>query len=204
MKISEAKKITGGLSKPSKMPGPAYNLPAYKCITGAKLAKIPGSVCAGCYALKGRYRFSNVRNALDRRLESLSHPQWVDAMVTAINGDEYFRWFDSGDIQSDEHLANIVRVAIATPNTKHWLPTKEYIMIARFMRKHGSFPKNLVVRVSSPNIDQAPIKHYQHTSTVHTGKPFGRECIAYKQDNKCKDCRACWNPRIKNISYKYH
>ena len=39
MKIAEAKKITGGLSKPSKMPGPAYNLPAYKCITGAKLAK---------------------------------------------------------------------------------------------------------------------------------------------------------------------
>jgi hypothetical protein len=27
MLIKEAKKITGGLSKPSKMPGPAYNLP---------------------------------------------------------------------------------------------------------------------------------------------------------------------------------
>ena len=35
----EAKEITGGLSKPSKMPGPAYNLPAVACITGAKLAK---------------------------------------------------------------------------------------------------------------------------------------------------------------------
>ena len=39
----EAKEITGGLSKPSKMPGPSYNLPAAACITGAKLAKIPGS-----------------------------------------------------------------------------------------------------------------------------------------------------------------
>ena len=67
----ELEKIVGGLSKPSKMPGPAYNLPASKCITGAKLVKIPGSVCAGCYALKGRYRFSNVRMALARRLESL-------------------------------------------------------------------------------------------------------------------------------------
>ena len=48
----EAKEITGGLSKPSKMPGPSYNLPAAACITGAKLAKVPGTVCYGCYALK--------------------------------------------------------------------------------------------------------------------------------------------------------
>ena len=50
----EAEKIVGGLSKPSKMPGPAYNLPASACITGQKLAKVPGSVCAGCYALADR------------------------------------------------------------------------------------------------------------------------------------------------------
>jgi hypothetical protein len=53
----QAREITGGLSKPSKMPGPAFNLPASRCITGAKLVKVPGSVCHGCYALKGRYRF---------------------------------------------------------------------------------------------------------------------------------------------------
>jgi hypothetical protein len=40
----EAIQITGGLSKPSKMPGPAHNLPAQRCITGAKLVKVPGSV----------------------------------------------------------------------------------------------------------------------------------------------------------------
>ena len=60
----EARKITGGLSKPSKMPGPAYNLPAWHCQTGAKLRKIEGTPCFGCYAMKGRYRFSNVRAAL--------------------------------------------------------------------------------------------------------------------------------------------
>ena len=80
----EARAITGGLSKPSKMPGPSYNLPAAACITGAKLAKIPGTVCYGCYALKGRYRFTNVRLALARRLESLPHPRWVEAMTALI------------------------------------------------------------------------------------------------------------------------
>jgi len=72
MNKKEAIKITGGLSKPSKMPGPAFNLPAQACITGSKLVKIPGSVCSGCYALKGRYRFPNVKEALTRRLEGLT------------------------------------------------------------------------------------------------------------------------------------
>ena len=76
----EARKITGGLSAPGKMPEGSYKLPASACETGQKLAQIPGTQCHGSYALKGRYRFSNVRMALARRLESLKHPRWVDAM----------------------------------------------------------------------------------------------------------------------------
>jgi len=102
MKKSEAKKITGGLSKPSKMPGPAHNLPAVACKTGAKLVKIPGSVCAGCYALKGRYRFSNVQAALQRRLRACEDPRGVVAIVTLIKYQGCFRWLDSGTIQSLE------------------------------------------------------------------------------------------------------
>ena len=204
MKLSEARAAVGGLSQTSKMPCRSWGISATKCKTGSKLAKKEGTVCHDCYALKGAYVWPSVRKAHERRLSLINTSGWVDNMVSAINNDKYFRWFDSGDIQDDNHLADIVRVAIATPDTKHWLPTKEYLIVARYMRKHGRFPKNLTVRVSSPNIDQAPIEHYQHTSTVHTNQPFGRECIAYKQDNECKDCRACWNPRIKNISYRYH
>ena len=125
----EARKITGGLSKPSKMPGPAYNLPAQRCITGAKLVKVPGSVCAGCYALKGRYRFKNVQDALNRRLKALEDPRWVEAMVELVTGEKHFRWHDSGDIQSEKHLLNIFEVCKRTPATAHWLPTRE----ARFL-----------------------------------------------------------------------
>ena len=60
----EATKITGGLSKPNKMPGPSINLPAVACITGAKLVDVLNSTCSGCYALKGRYRFQNVKDAM--------------------------------------------------------------------------------------------------------------------------------------------
>jgi len=194
----EAKKITGGLSKPSKMPGPSYNLPAAACITGAKLAKIPGTVCYGCYALKGRYRFTNVRLALARRLESLPHPRWVEAMTALIYGEEVFRWHDSGDLQSAWHLKRIFEVCNATPETSHWLPTRE----AKFLPLSiDSIPKNLLIRMSSHMIDQKPVKFWPWTSTVSTGS---FTCPASKQGNECKSCRNCWDRNIANVSYPKH
>ena len=150
----EAKEITGGLSKPSKMPGPAYNLPAASCQTGAKLAKIPGTICHGCYALKGRYRFTNVRLALARRLEALSHPQWVQAMTVLIKGEKFFRWHDSGDLQSVHHLKQIFEVCNNTPDTAHWLPTRE----ARFLRLMDPevIPKNLIISLYPNSSSEKP------------------------------------------------
>ena len=194
----EARKITGGLSAPSKMPGPAYNLPAQACVTGAKLVKIPGSVCSGCYALKGRYNFKNVRLALARRLESLDHPQWVFAMTVLIKGEEVFRWHDSGDLQSAWHLKRIFEVCNATPETSHWLPTRE----AKFLPlSTDSIPKNLIIRMSSHMIDQKPVKFWPWTSTVSTGS---FTCPASKQGNECKSCRNCWSREVANVSYPKH
>ena len=194
----EAKEITGGLSKPSKMPGPAYNLPAASCQTGAKLAKIPGTICHGCYALKGRYRFTNVRLALARRLEALSHPQWVQAMTILIKGEKFFRWHDSGDLQSVHHLKQIFKVCDATPETSHWLPTRE----ARYLPlNHDSIPKNLTIRMSSHKVNQGPLKSWPWTSTVSTA---GKTCPAQDQGNQCKTCRACWDRKISNVTYPKH
>ena len=52
MKSNEALKLVGGLSKPSKMPGWAYGIPAAECKTGKKLQNVEGSTCYGCYALR--------------------------------------------------------------------------------------------------------------------------------------------------------
>ena len=68
MKTSEALKLVGGLSKPSKMPGWAYGIPAKECKTGSKLVNVSGSTCEGCYALKGCYVFKVVQEAQYRRL----------------------------------------------------------------------------------------------------------------------------------------
>ena len=202
MNKKEARLITGGLSAPSKMPGPAFNLPAQACITGAKLVKIPGSVCSGCYALKGRYRFRNVKEALARRLEGLSHPEWIPAMVVLIDNTPWFRWHDSGDLQSVQHLKNIFEVCNRTPETRHWLPTRE----ARFLSlmDPAVVPKNLKIVLSDHMNDQVrPPSWWPYTSGVTTDHGLVT-CPASKQGNKCLDCRKCWDRGTKRVIYGKH
>ena len=202
MLIKEAKEITGGLSKPNKMPGPSINLPASQCITGAKLAKVPGSTCSGCYALKGRYRFPNVKEAMQRRLAKLHDPRWIDAMVTLIDKQPVFRWHDSGDLQSVQHLKNIFEVCKQTPDTSHWLPTRE----ARFLSLMDPdvVPKNLKIVLSDHMNDQkvAPT-WWPYTSGVTTTHQRVT-CPASKQGNKCLDCRKCWDRSVKRVIYGKH
>ncbi len=52
MKVSEARAAVGGLSQTSKMPCKSWGISAKACKTGGKLAKVEGTVCHGCYALK--------------------------------------------------------------------------------------------------------------------------------------------------------
>ena len=207
MNTNEALKIVGGLSKPSKMPGWSYGLPAKECKTGSKLRKVSGSTCYDCYALKGCYVFKVVQDAQYRRLEAIHHPLGVQAMAHLINSKkpDVFRWHDSGDVQDLEHLNKIYEVCRLTPNRKHWMPTRE-----AWIQKHEHrAPDNLTIRFSMPMVDQAPAGKFKNYSTVISKDHpwFGETsivCPAPQQDNECKDCRNCWNKEIKNVSYGIH
>lgn len=205
----EAWDLIGGLSAPSKMPCYGYSLPARRCITGSKLRNVPNSICSICYALKGRYLFPNVGDAMERRYQSLQHPEWVNAMITAIRANEssgYFRWHDSGDLQGAWHLANIVAVANALPAIRFWLPTREYGIVGEYLRKGGKFPKNLIVRLSALTIGgNEPATIAKRLGLTTSGaKEEGFNCPAPKQGNKCLACRKCWDKRIPNIQYRTH
>ena len=195
----EANEIVGGLSAPGKMPCPSINLPAVACVTGSKLARVPGTTCHGCYALKGRYRFPNVKEAMDRRLQALSDSRWVRAMVVLMKDRKYFRWHDSGDIQSAWHLKRILEVCKQTPSTKHWLPTREAQLLV--LMDQDIIPPNLIIRLSATKVNGAASKSWPWTSTVSTE---AKTCAAPDQKGKCLDCRACWNRDIKNIVYAKH
>lgn len=207
-----ASEITGGLTQTSKMPCKSYSLPTVACQTGYKMAQIPGSVCASCYANKGFYSLyqAAIEPAQHARLESISDPLWVSAMVALIGPDSYFRWHDSGDLQSLEHLEKIVDVCNQTPNCQHWLPTREYGMVKAYVSKHGALPGNLTIRLSAMYPDKpvtvpASLRGIRGiaVSNVHTSKPLGDDCNASKQGGACLDCRACWDAN-KTISYKIH
>jgi hypothetical protein len=227
----------GTLSAPSKMPWYGYGLPATKCVTGSRLRKVAGSVCEKCYAFRGKYQMSNVQSSLDRRLRLLTrNPEaWAAGMARAIiaragrfqpsdQAGSYpaFRWHDSGDLQGVWHLAAInavawhttrVRLADGEPKpVKHWLPTREYGIVAEFFEGGGETAPNLNIRLSAHMIDGPPplalaLKYGLTVSTVHTSDdvyPSAHVCPAPEQGNRCAACRNCWMRRVKHVSYKKH
>ena len=206
----EAGKIS---TKNSKMPGSSFAISAKRCNVGSRLVNVEGSTCSKCYAL----RLQKFRPSVDKGWETnynksvemvdTDPSRWVNSLVFQINrtGETYHRWFDSGDLPSVAYLRAIVQVVEATPNVKHWLPTREVKVVRDYVSKYGDFPANLVVRVSAPMIDQKPLKGFTHTSTVDTSDDYeGWSCPSQSQGNSCGDCRQCWNPELFNVSYPLH
>ena len=213
MSKKQAATVCGTLTSTSKMPCNSYSLPTEACITGFKMAQIEGSICSMCYADKGFYKMyaNNIKPAQFARLDSIESEFWVSGMVSHIGKDAFFRWHDSGDLQSLSHLEKIAAVCAATPATKHWLPTREYGIIKAFIEKHGknAIPQNLIVRLSAMYPDKpvtVPLSLQNvpgvTVSNVHTKKPMGESCKAPAQGGECKDCRLCWSEAV--VSYALH
>jgi hypothetical protein len=118
----------------------------------------------------------------------------------------WHRWHDSGDLQSVEHLTKICAVASATPEIRHWLPTRELGIVKQYVAQGGIVPTNLVIRVSATMVDGNATTAWPTTSRVHSDKVAkgSRPCPAPKQEGKCGDCRACWNPKVASVSYHLH
>ena len=210
--IIEAELAVGNLSRPSKMPSYAWSISARRCNVGSKLAKVKGSVCEGCYALKGRYMFSNTQDALERRYDAWANDRerWVAAMIYLMHNKQHisntghFRFFDSGDIQGSDMLDDINLVAWASPHIRFWLPTKEYKLVKNYDKE---IAPNLVIRVSAPTVDKE-FSGYTHISTVYNKDNIdtakGVVCPASNQGNQCGSCRACWNDKVSEVSYIAH
>ena len=205
----QAEEIVGTLSKPSKMPGYAYSTPAKRCLIGQKMRNVVGSICAFCYALKGRYVFPNVQKAMEKRFASLTNDLWVDAMTYLIGKvkNPHFRWHDSGDLQGVWHIEKIVKIAKNLPNISFWLPTREYAFVSTYIERGGEVPSNLTIRLSALMMDgPAPVGIAQRLGLCVSGasKLGNFNCPCSKQGNKCGDCRKCWDKNEFAIDYKKH
>jgi hypothetical protein len=152
----------------------------------------------------------NVQTALNKRFATaVDLEQWTRnhiKLIPLVETSGYFRWFDSGDLQSIAMLDAIATIARALPGIKFWLPTKEHAFVAAWIRQGNTVPSNLIIRLSAYKLGaKAPAiaaKLGVHASTVNA--TTGQQCNAPKQDNACLDCRACWSKAVPSINYTKH
>jgi hypothetical protein len=193
---------------------------------GSIFATREGSICANCYAKKGNYIFPNVIRTREENLAgvlALEHAgirgktEWAQAVSEAIRkaGSDYFRWHDSGDVQSLNHEFAIMMVARSCPLIKFYQPTKERSIVMEAYYARG-LPPNLTIRLSAPFIDcMLPEQELLPTNVVFTqargtGSELGYYCPAtwtprgHPHHGACLDCRACWDKRIRRIIYRKH
>ena len=122
--------------------------------------------------------------------------RWIDAMTVQVKRSTYFRWHDAGDVQDLDHLNKIFEVCRQTPDTKHWMPTRE-----AWIKDHlASKPDNLVIRFSPPMIGQRNDTWPNSSMVVEKDAT----CPAPSQGGKCGSCRQCWDPAVKVVSYGKH
>jgi len=204
------KTIGGNLSCTSKMPSYSFNLSALDCKTGSKLVDIDNSVCNGCYALKGNYKRYKLIDKMRPKTNLVHSENWAESIIWLIENQgskkdkNYFRWFDSGDIQSMDHLKKIVFIAKKLPSVKFWCPTKEYSLVKKYRKRYGNFPSNLIVRISAPMIDQVLKTENLTSSVCRKDLKTSFNCPSAKQNNQCLNCRNCWDSSVKNINYRLH
>lgn len=172
-----------------------------------------------------RARFEWVR-------ECLKTPEGTDTFVStmvrtirkAVDGEQrkypgtgrYFRVHDSGDLFSPAYTWAWVRIVQALPDIRFWFPTRSW----RPMRMQKLTPATrmawelaLTALASEPNVTvrpsalffNAPAPSIPGLAAGTTASDDGSfTCPASRQNNECRDCRACWDKPDLAISYRAH
>lgn len=234
MTLAEARRIAGSLGFPSKMPGTSYALPAAACIAGARLARIPDSICSACYALGGKASYQMPRAAIgqQRRLVGIGDPRWVPAMVRLLTaahsrpikvdlglvgirrqkqGGSRYRWNEPGyhrwhDSGDLQSVEHLEKIIEVCELTPQIRHWLPTRELAMLRLCTTPIPENLVIRVSATMIEGKPPGGFLAGSTVHRDTPpAGAHCCpAPRQDRECKTCRACWSRDVSLVSYELH
>lgn len=198
------------LSKTSKLDGiMSWSLQAIDTCPGSKAAD--GDLvdaCKGCYATTGNYNYPNVKAPRLHNRDDWQRDDFVADFVNALDKQSFFRWFDSGDVYSVDLAEKIYSIMAATPNVKHWLPTRMYkfAKFADVLQRMKALP-NVSVRFSSDSVDGSFTEGVHGSTIVPTASEAGagvKVCEAYEHGGKCNGCRACWDKNVPVIGYVAH
>ena len=200
------------LSKTSKMPCKSFALPAFKTCLGAKdsSGKVK-DVCKSCYAMKGSYQWRSAKSLRENNRLSIVNElhTFASEMLFLLKreNNNYFRWFDSGDIFDNDFLYEIYKVCKDTPNINHWIPTKARELLDNdTWEKLESLP-NVKVRYSSDSIN-GEYNSLHGSTAIQKGQQYDDKkvfkCpVNYDTVKECGDCRECWHSD-KVIAYDFH
>jgi len=215
------------LTGTTKMPSASWSLPAREACPYALNGH--GAICSVCYADKAAYTlYPNVKRAQRARFawvrECLKTEEGTDTfvrtMVEAIRrasrNNGYFRVHDSGDLFSPAYTWAWVRIVQALPEIKFWFPTRSWRPLT--MSKISPTTKvawelALLALSAEPNVTvrpsalflNAPAPRIPGLSAGSTAADDGSfTCPASKQNNECRECRACWDAPETPISYRAH
>ena len=176
----------------SKLGGQIYsiNLPAVvTCRPDAPCFK-------GCYARKGNWTFTNVKNSLESNLEAYkSNPDlFFESVAAQTVLTRFCRWHSSGDIVDMKYFEGMCKVARKNKDTHYLCFTKKYEIINEFLSKGKRIPKNLSIVFSAWD-NWIPKNPYNLPMTYVYGDKFNNELIpkdAIPCGGKCENCQACW------------
>jgi hypothetical protein len=177
----------------------------------------PGSVgadgalvaaCSGCYATTGCYNFKGTKAVRADNKAAWQEAGWVGTMTNALAKQRFFRWFDSGDMYSLQLAEKMLEVMVATPNTKHWLPTRmhKFPKFQAIIAKMAALD-NVMVRPSSDAVDGSYTKGVHGSTIIPEGMavPAGvKACTAPTTGGKCSGCRACYDKSVPVVGYIAH
>lgn len=174
--------------------------------------------CKGCYAAFGMYNYANVKAPREYNKWAWQQDNFVSEFAEILNAShKYFRWLDSGDLYSLALAEKVYEIMKATPETKHWLPTRMH-KFAKFkdvLNRMAELP-NVVVRLSSDSV-MGDLVNKPEGLNIGTSSTIIPEqqlsdfeekgqfiCKAYYQEGKCKTCRACYDKNVETIAYVGH
>lgn len=184
------------VSKGNTKLGAIYNinLPAgVTCATDAPCQK------DGCYAKKGNYAFSNVKNCYNENLRTFQESPLQaenDILLQLPHVDsEYFKTYcrvhSSGDFVNMAYLEMICRIASKRPYMQFLAFTKKYDLINSFLHNGNSIPANLTIVFSYWKNYKMNNPYYfpvaaidQHLDSIPDN---GFHC-----GGKCDLCYKCW------------
>lgn len=193
--------ISKGNNKMGKIPN--ISLPPIVTCNGCE------GTCAGkCYANKFYRMYPSVRKAWDTNLAEVQSNS--DVFFNSVRkqlskmAPRFFRWHVGGDIPSHNYFIGIVDIALAIPETKFLVFTKQYSLVNWAVANGVDTPSNLQIVFSAwPGMEVTNPYNFK-VAWMQDGTETRVPESAFECAGSCTECSACFSLNKINRDVVFH